>query len=241
LIRDAINRILELSLPQPLELEGRPHTTRPVFPVATPLPESLKIHFLTGLRDYLNENPDGLDLDHVLVQVYSPTMVSIKSTLMPPFSDRASYLSALHEQPVFAFGKYMDIETFIIELQSKFVQDEMVAAILQLVGNITDDTIRIYADDGVTQEVTSKDGIGRVMSKAVPNPVVLSPYRTFNEIVQPEGRFVFRLKGGSGTNTGRPAVALFDADGGVWENTAIRSIQQWLRQEIVHSEVVVVA
>lgn len=219
-------------IPQAIELEGRPYTTAKVFPVETPLPDLMVIHTLTGVKDYLVENIDGLELDHLFIQVFSPKMVQVKSRLISPFEDRAVYLDAVHEQPEFAFGKYMDIESFIIELQSKFVQDEMTAQILQLVGNITDDLITVYADDGVTQGVTAKNSIGRQENRLVPNPVVLSPYRTFNEILQPEGRFVFRLKSGTGTSSGRPAVALFEADGGAWQLKAIQFIRQWLRDNV---------
>lgn len=227
---DTINKILSLAPAQPIELEGRPYTTAKVFPVETPVPLVVSLHTLTAIEDYLKENPDGLELDHLLIHVVSPKEVRVISRLTGPFEDRAVYLASKHDQPEFNFGSYMDIESFVISLQSQFVQDELTAQILQLVGTITDDQISIYADDGVTQQVTAKNGIGRVENRAVPNPVTLRPYRTFGEIEQPEGRFVFRMKSGSGTNTGRPAVALFEADGGVWQLGAIRGIHDWLRE-----------
>jgi len=240
LIKTALQYILGMAEPKPLELEGRPYTTAKVFPVETPLPELMIVHTLTGIRDYLVENPDGLDLDHVLVHVFSPSVVRVKSTLIPPFVDRGVYLDATYDQPIFKFGQYMDIETFIVELQAKFVQDEMTATILQLAGNLTDEQIQTYADDGITQAVNTKNGIGRAEMRAVPNPVMLSPYRTFNEIAQPVGRFVLRMKSGTGTSNGRPAVALFEADGGAWQQDAILFIRTWL-QECLPTEVVVIA
>lgn len=232
LLVNFLNKLLALAEPKPLSLEERPYTTAQVFPVKTPLPDSLNIHTLTGVVDYLEDNPDGLDLDTVVIQIVSPHLVQIKSRLTGPFEDRADYLASKYEQPIFQFGKYMDIETFIIELQAKFVPDEMTENILQLVGTITDDLISVYADDGVTQQVTAKNGIGMKENRPVPNPVVLRPFRTFIEIDQPVGQFVFRLKSGNGTNTGRPAVALFEADGGMWQLVAIHSIRNWLREQV---------
>jgi len=230
--KTTLEYVAGLAKPEAIELEGRPYTTAKVHPVATPLPECMVIHTLTGVRDYLVENIDGLELDRLLIQVLTPKVVRVRSRLTGPFEDRACYLTANHEQPEFQFGKYYDIESFIIELQSKFVQDDMTANILQLVGNITDDMINIYADDGITQQVNTKNGVGMKEGRPVPNPVVLSPRRTFNEIFQPEGRFVFRLKSGSGSTTGRPLVALFEADGGMWELKAIEFIRKWLRDNV---------
>lgn len=240
MIKEALQYIVDLTQPVSIELEGRPYTTNKVIPLTTPLPSELVVHTLTGVADYLNENVDGLELDQLLIQVLSPVKLHVWSRLTGPFLDRANYLDAMHDQPMFKFGQYMDIESFIIELQAKFVQDEMTAQILQLVGTLTDNDIRTYADDGVTQEVTAKSGIGKVENRPVPNPVILSPFRTFNEIVQPEGRFVFRLKSGSGTSNGRPAVALFEADGGAWQLEAIRRIRDWMRVHIPE-EVTVIA
>ncbi len=238
MLKAFVEKIAAMALPQPIELESRPYTTAPVFPVKTPLPDEMLVHTLTGIKDYLNDNPDGLDLDHVLVQVLEPKIVRVKSTLKPPFEDRGAYLLARHDQPEFPFGKYLDIETFIIEMQAKFVQDDMTGRILQLVGNLTDGEVRTFADDGVTQQVAAKSGIGRVENVSVPNPVTLQPRRTFLEIEQPPGTFVMRLK----SNGERPHVALFEADGGAWQLEAIKRIRDWFRQnENVPAEIVIIA
>lgn len=237
MIKEAIDKVLALAAVQQMEIDGREYTDRAVVPVRLPEPVVLGLHTLTGIEEYLRENPDGLELDQVLIHVEGPTSVRLFSRLSGSFEQRKGYLRATHEMPVFKFGAYMDIETFIIELQAKFVQDEQTAAILQLMGTITEGLIRTYADDGVTQEITAKNGIGRVENRPVPNPVTLLPYRTFNEIRQPEGRFVFRLRPGQGD---RPQAALFEADGGAWQLEAIRSIREWLR-DAVPDEVVVIA
>lgn len=232
MITTALKYLVSIATPQPLELEQRPYTTAPVHPVKTPLPATLDINTLTGIKDYLKENIDGLELDQLMVHVLGPKTVLVKSRLTGPFVDRANYVTALHQQPEFSFGKYMDIESFIIELQSKFVQDDTTAKILQLVGTITDDQIQVYADDGVTQAVTAKNSLGMMQQQQVPNPVHLYPRRSFNEIEQVAGRFVLRMKSGTTTGNGRPAVALFESDGGMWELSAISAICEWLRESI---------
>ena len=232
MIKAAMQYLIDSTKPEGIQLEGKPYTTNKVYPVSTPLPDVLAIHTLTGIADYLNENIDGIELDQTMVQVLSPILVRVKSRLSGPFLDRLCYLDAKHEQPVFKFGSYMDIETFIIEMQAKFVPDEMTAKILQLVGTITDDQVQVYADDGITQSVVAKTSVGMQAQREVPNPVTLSPYRTFNEICQPDGKFILRMKSGTGTSNGRPAVMLVEADGGAWQNEAIIRIRDWMRTHV---------
>lgn len=108
-----------------------------------------------------------------------------------------------------------------IKLQSCFVKDQERDLVLKVVGNIKEDAVKNYGDDGIAQTVTAKVGVASVENVVVPNPVTLRPYRTFQEILQPSSDFVFRMKTG-------PAAALFEADGGAWQNEAIVTIKSHL-------------
>ena len=205
-----------------------------------PVPPVLTINTLTGLRDYLITNKDQLNYDDLLIHVKSAREVLLYQRISGPFEQRVCYLQVDHKQPEFPFGTYLDIEKFIVELQAKVVPDDTTAAILQIVGNLTDGVVNTFADDGVTQQVASKSGIGRVTNATLPNPVVLSPRRTFAEINQPAGRFILRLKSGQGET--KPTAALFEADGGMWQLDAIEGIKAWLQCcEGMPKEVAVIA
>jgi hypothetical protein len=236
LIQAAINKILSLAKPEELTIDGRRYTSGGIVPVLNPEPKVMTVHTLTGLRDYIDNNPDRLDYQQLVLRVYSPIKVALFSSLQGDFAQRYAYLSAEHDTPEFAFGGYLDVETFIIGLQAQFVPDEMTGKLLQLVGNLTDSDIRTFADDGVTQQVTAKNGVGRLENVAVPNPVVLRPRRTFCEIEQPEGRFVLRMK----SNGERPCIKLVEADGGAWRLVAINTIREWLQKNIT-AKVVIIA
>lgn len=227
--KDAIEKIEGMAAPITLEFGERSYTSKQIHPVLDPMPNVVELNTLTGIEIYLKENPDGLELDQTMVHVLDPKEVLVFSRLTGKFEQRKPYLRSVHRMPEFNFGQYMDIETFIVEMQAKFEVDESTKAILQLMGTITEDMIRVYADDGITQEVTAKSGIGKVENCLVPNPVTLVPYRTFNEIAQPTGKFIFRLKAG---RENRPGAALFEADGGAWQLDAIKRIRDWLRTKL---------
>lgn len=230
MIEAAMRFLLETGRDTLCEVEKRPYSTVTLHPVLEPQAKALELQTLTGLVDYLQSNIDGLLQNCLLVNVTSATTVALYGQLQQPFAQRQEFVKAQHQEKPFEFGKFMDIEQFVIELQAKFVQDEMTATILQVVGNITDGVVNTFADDGVTQQVTSKSGIGRVIMADIPNPVTLQPYRTFSEIEQPPGRFILRMMGTSGE--GRPRAALFEADGGAWRLEAIHRIKAWLQERV---------
>lgn len=67
----------------------------------------------------------------------------------------------------------------------------------------------------------------------------LRPYRTFREVKQPESQFILRLKAREGEP---PTVALIDATGGGWKNTAALAVADWLAanlSETVHPIIIV--
>lgn len=210
------------------------YTTRPVFDPRKPSPqaEPLTINTLSGIVDYLKVNVDVLDPAALMLHVSSHDKVSLIGDLTEHFRQRETFVLASCEnlfRKEFQFGAYYDSENFIIALQSLFLPTPMRDAVLKIVGNIKDETVSNFSDDGVSQSVVAKSGIARVEQVEVPNPVALRPYRTFREVQQPESLFVLRMQKGNGS---LPKCALFEADGGMWKLEAIESIKAYLSQNI---------
>ena len=130
-------------------------------------------------------------------------------------SDAAAYL------PGIPFDRMIDREQFNIIVQSGFSDSGDKDKVLAAIGNMRLENSVQVQDDGVTQTVASKSGVVVVEKKNIPNPVTLSPYRTFAEIMQPASRFILRVNEDGN-------VGLFEADGGAWRNEAIRLINDYL-------------
>lgn len=222
---DAIDKIIDVSKTEIIQVDGRPYSSKKLYEVLNPLPARLEIRTLTGLADYLTENPDSLPLDSAIVEISSHNQVCLYSTIKGTFEQRSTYLRTSIELDLYPFEKYLNLELFIIYLQSKFVQDETTAALMKLAGNVSGEAVANFSDDGVTQKVQARSGVVRVEEVKVPNPVLLAPYRTFLEIDQPSSKFVYRLKQeGAGI-----LCALIEADGGNWKLEATKRIRDWLR------------
>ncbi|WP_317116294.1 hypothetical protein, partial [Clostridium neonatale] len=195
--------------------------------VTEPVASKLTVSTLTGLVDYIKTNVDHLE-GKLLIQVKSPEEVALYSPLNAD-REREKYVSAEAILPNnVVYDRFLDTERFNIMLQSAFVDDEDKSKLLKYTALITDDTVKNFGDDGISQKVTVKTGVASVSDAVVPNPVTLAPFRTFPEVEQPESKFIFRMKEG-------PSAALFEADGGAWRNKAILNIKAYLEKELEHN------
>lgn len=214
--------------PAPVIIEhgGRKYSDKELFKVSNSTPDNIKVTTLQAVADFINKGVDegtSYPPGRVIVHIQSPTEVVLTSECGLDGS-RCERVLAAAVVPTVPFGRFMDTETFNITLQSMFVDTDTRAAVLSVVGNITDGAVSGFEDDGVTQKVTIKAGIQRVGTAEVPNPVVLAPYRTFPEVEQPASPFVLRMKPGAGD---APSAALFEADGTAWRLEAMQNIRAY--------------
>ena len=78
-------------------------------------------------------------------------------------------------------------------------------------------------------EYIVKTGVASKTETIVPSPVHLKPYRTFDEIDQPESDFIFRIQSDKFDGI---TCALFSADGGAWKTEAKQRIKEYLSNEL---------
>ncbi len=193
-----------------------------------PLVGGLQVATLTALADYLNHEVDQSARQSVAIHVVSPTRVDILKQVNNDIDRRFTPIVASADVPTInLLHTYVSQEEAIIELQAKFVDAERRADLLKSLGTIVlEDELR-QADDGITQEFTTRSGIDRA-TDSLENPVALRPFRTFVDIDQPSSPFVVRLK----KNDLKLSICLFEADGGKWRNEARQSIKAFLAENL---------
>jgi hypothetical protein len=235
MIKEALEYLVKLGNLEVYYENGQVLSNQKLHVVESPLAESLEVRSLSGLVDYLKS---GFDIvDTVVVHVKSPTEVVVFDSLNDDMN-RNYYIKANAMIPDFPFGRWLDSENFIIKLQSCFVKNNDRDIMLKVVGNIKEENVNTFGDDGVSQSVVAKTGVATVADVVVPNPVNLKPYRTFVEVEQPESEFIFRMQNG-------PQCALFEADGGAWKLEAMRNIKNYLaealKEEIELKKITIIA
>jgi len=233
MIKEAIEKILELNRETICEIDGREYSTVNLFPTHPMKCSAIVIHTLTGLVDWINNKNEP---DPCFVWVANENTVFALGELQEKWRQREQFLKVeLFSYNGFPFNEFIDIERFIIEVQSKFVETEIRNKLIKAVSSITGDLVVQADDDGAAQTVTVKDAIGRLNDTTMDPIISLRPYRTFREIEQPESRFLLRFK----RNTGKlPWIALFEADGGEWKIEAIANIKHYLQQKKTGVEII---
>lgn len=220
-------------IPYVIDSDGAAHR---VDPVAYTAKQSLNLNTLSSLVDYIKSELDRKD-DRLILTVKDEQTVFLEGQLEVNGSrERLAEVNAI--VPAFNFDYFYHSEEFNIKLQSIFTDSSDRRILLKVVGNISEDSVKTVGDDGVSQAVTINQGVASKVDVKVPNPVTLAPYRTFNEVEQPESKFVFRMKEG-------PRCALFEADGGIWRNEAIQNIKSYfeksLKVEISNGKITILA
>lgn len=235
-----VNSIAELAVaaaqPKIIDVDGVPHSTRQLHDARPkePAPDPIILSSLSGFVDYVNENPDGLNLAECVVVIHDPGRVALYSKLVGVHRQRLEYAEAVapaarsidHRLQGFQAGA--DPETTIVRLKTWCKDAGDRDRVVQILGNLTDEEVKTLVDDGFTQKAAVRSGIQVVAEVKVPNPVDLAPWRTFGEIEQPTSPFLLRLsKGPQG-----PVVTLTIADDVTWRVNVVDAIWRYLDNEI---------
>lgn len=230
MIAKAIDKILSIAKPIVTEVNGEQYSTVSLTRVQKELrAEPLEAATLTGLIRYIKEFKENLKDTPLLVHVVSPTRVEL-TTALDGDRKRETLMIVHAETPRIPFGSYIDNEKMLITVQSMFIDDPETdrAAVLKFAGTVTTGSIKEYGDDGVTQTATIKQGVASKTTAIVPSPCVLRPFRTFTEVDQPASKFIFRMR----EDRDEVEAALFEADGGAWQNEARENIRKYLEEQV---------
>ena len=206
-------------------------------------PQVKAIFTLQGLVDFIKADVDHLFCDpekRYIVSVLSPNEVRIVSPLCGQKNERHVVAICEYKADRIDFDRYMDPETFVVMLMSRFADEESRAMLLSVIGNMADEQSGTTTDDGVTQRITVKKGVTMNGIVAPKNPNYLTPLRTFPEVEQPQTPFVLRVKAGDPEEKTKTAVALFECDGGAWKVFAVKNICMWLKTQLAGCNVEVI-
>lgn len=230
---NVISKILEISEPLLVEVEGQKYWARnqaPVKPVSWH-PASLNVASLIGMRDFIEACKPEL-CERSFLHVVGPREVQLVSPFTGDTLERHVYATTVSSPSRHTWNDYLPLEKFNIWLTIGFVQTEGVAQILSVVSNITDASSVNLADDGITQRAIVKTGLVSHDNVNLPKLISLQPIRTFPEIEQPASTFLLRTKSPE-AGTGDIQAALFISDiNNRWELDAVTSIKEWLRSNI---------
>lgn len=123
-----------------------------------------------------------------------------------------------------------------IALRTRFQETPDTVYAMKLVSDISLGAKVIYNDNGIATSVTTQKGVALQTNEQIRPLVKLRPYRTFQEVEQPESIFLIRVSD--------RGISFIEADGGMWRLTARETIKKYLEgrleQEVSEGSVHVV-
>lgn len=231
-LKEALEYTVNLSTPHYKEVDGVLFSDKTMYEMRKEIPKAtpLEMRTLTGLLDYIKSESDVM-APYMFIHVKSPTEVELYAQL-DENRGREKLVSVSAMIPEFRFGYWYPSEEFIIHVMSKFIDGnaELINdkdKILKFAGTSQAGTVADYGDDGISQKVSVQKTVTSREEDIVPNPVHLTPFRTFLEVEQPSSDFIFRMRGDGGI-----CAALYEADGGAWKLDAIKNIKDYLEKQL---------
>lgn len=81
-----------------------------------------------------------------------------------------------------------------------------------------------YNDNGIATSVVTQKGVALQSTETIKPLVNLKPYRTFQEVDQPDGLFLIRID--------ERGISFIEADGGMWKLQARKTVKEYLEREM---------
>ena len=188
-------------------------------------PDTLPLHSLEALVKLVQTEAAGMETP---LYIPIPNHLTVRCFGQPNpdarFSRQVYYEAKATDVPGFQDG-FRDQEKAIIELRSRFAPGEGVDYLLDLLSRISKESGVTTSDNGVSQTVEARQGVALKATVQVRPRVPLRPFRTFQEVEQPESEFLLRLDEDGN-------IGLFEADGGMWKLAARQTIKALLEKEL---------
>lgn len=118
----------------------------------------------------------------------------------------------------------MPFDQAAVALQTRFQDSEDRAYALTLLSQITCGAKVTYNDTGVATTIVTQKGVSLQQNSTIRPIVKLRPYRTFQEVEQPEGLFLIRID--------ERGITFTEADGGMWKLDSRRTVKAYLEDAL---------
>ena len=130
----------------------------------------------------------------------------------------------------------MGFEEAQIAMRTRFQETADTIYALKLLSDICCGAKVVYNDNGIATTVTTQKGVALQSNEQIRPIITLKPYRTFQEVEQPESIFLIRVN--------ERGITFTEADGGMWKLKARQTVKAFLEAELeslVSSEAVFIA
>jgi hypothetical protein len=232
---ETIEKILELAKPPIVEVDGRTYSTIPLRLVEEPdeplrnVPAKKDVSSLDALVALIQREAIKLYPESCLfLNCKAFDKVSVYTDVFTDRWERQELYTANATDVPGWRDAWFNYESAVIALRSRFVPGDGTAYLLDLLAKMSNQSSVETNDNGMTQQTTVKRGIMLVGKETIQPIVPLRPYRTFQEVVQPESEFLIRIREGRDENE----IGILESDGGMWKLDARNTVKEYLQDRL---------
>lgn len=242
MLKEAIEKIVELAgVKVVCDNDGNVYTNDTVFQLRPDLdrPEHRHLTSLDALAKLVRTEAvhfaDGTPL-YITVPAYNK--VECFTAIQPAQRNTryVLYTSEAVDVPGWNPETRLPFEQASIALQTRFQPTTDRDYALRLLSQITTGGKVTYNDNGIATSIITQKGVALQGTEAIKPLVKLKPYRTFQEVDQPESLFLIRID--------ERGISFIEADGGMWKLDARATVKTFLEtalHDLVEAGSVVIA
>lgn len=230
MLKAAIEKIAEMSGVKSIMVDGETYVNEQLYHVRTELdvPHTTSLNSLDALvklvkRDAANWLDDCTPLfvtvpEYGKVKCFTGIIPELRNERLSLYDVNATDVPGWNSETKLPF------EQAAIALQTRFQDTPDRAYTLRLCSQITSGGKVTYNDNGIATSVVTQKGVALQGAETIKPLVKLKPYRTFQEVDQPEGLFLIRID--------ERGISFIEADGGMWKLDARKTIKEYLEREL---------
>lgn len=228
MLKEAIEKIEAMSRVMPFYVDSHAYVMCPdgvVIEVRPELdsPALLKVNSLDALAQLIkNDSWEG----QLFVSVRSATTVEVYGYL-----DKDNRWQRVHlyraeatDIPGWDPEVTMPFDEATVALMTRFQDSQDREYCIRLLSQITTGAKVTFSDNGVASTIVTQKGAALAENMVIKPLVRLRPFRTYQEVEQPEGIFLIRVR--------EKGIAFIEADGGMWKLTARNTVKAWLEEQL---------
>lgn len=230
MLKAAIEKIQELCAPVQFEVDGHYYLADKENGYNEILPDLFFAEdlFLTSLDALVKFVKTEAVKKHDTVYITIPDHKTVKCFTHPNMELRMSreylYTASATDVPGWSEKVSLSFEEALIALRTRFQPATDTEYALRLLSNITTGGKVTYNDNGVATSIITKRGIDLQNNEAIKPIIKLRPYRTFQEVAQPESQFLIRIN--------ERNITFIEADGGMWKLEARNTVKKYLEEAL---------
>ena len=224
--KEAIEKIVSLVQPELREIEGRTFAlhangeTEELRPTMD-FPTVLDLTSLDAMVQMIRT--EAIVRYAVPLYIVIPTPSRVECFAQPDAALRqlrmSYYVASATDVPGWCEKVTMPFEEAMIALRTRFQDTPDTLYALKLLSEISKEAKITYNDNGAATTGVTKRGSDLQANEQIRPIVKLKPYRTFQEVEQPESEFLIRIS--------ERGITFVEADGGMWRLAARKTIKSY--------------